>query len=143
MDTPIQIRDFNVQILHQDENLKRPDLGQSFLITHRRMWIKRPSKIRYEPSLTMYMSDGSRSIVDDQNFNGVYLALAGKGSFTVENEAGITDNDLANCVIEVSKKMTAYTEENKEQFSMHLSPVQPEFSNVLEEVRAFLNKDSN
>ena len=103
MDTPIQVRDLEVQIVHQDEAHEQLDLRQTFHITHRRMWIKRPNKLRYEPSLTMYLMEGKSDFVDDQQFKGVYLALAGKGSFTIENKGGITDKDRAQCVMEIGK----------------------------------------
>lgn len=143
MDTPIQVRNLEVQIVHQDEDHKQMDLGQTFHITHRRMWISRPNKLRYEPSLTMYLMDGAGAFVDDQQFKGVYLALSGKGSFTIENKEGITDKDLAHCVMEIGKQMNLFAEHNKDKFSLPLSPVQPEQTKVLFEVGAFLQKDLN
>lgn len=143
MDTPIQVRDLEVQILHQDEENKQSNLDQTFLITHRRMWITRPFKLRYEPSLTVFLVDGAVNFKDDQQYNGVYLALAGKGSFTIENKDGITDQDLAECVMEVSKNINQFTEANKDKFSQPLSPLEPGLQEVLFEVGAFLQKDLN
>lgn len=138
-----EVRDFDIIVLHYNGENKLPSLRQAFQIIHRRKWVNHPYKILYEPSLTMFMMDDRIGEIDDDTiYNGVYIALAGKGSFEVHNQDAIKPDDLARCVIEIGRQMERFVMENKEKYGWSNFQVRLEDSYVLDEVRKFLSGDS-
>jgi hypothetical protein len=131
----IEVRDFDVIILHHNKANNLPKLQQSFQIAHRTFWVERPSKLIYEPSLTMRMADPEIEFDEADNYNGVFICLCGKASFTIENNgAPIKSKDMYACVHELAKKMHQFTIENSEKFEVPEIPVHPEYSELYLEV---------